>query len=347
MQAFHQRLTAPMTGLNNLSLHVTFACPLHCTHCYAKAGPKRNGGALSVDDVLRACREAVELGFRHAVITGGEPLAHPQRDKLLDALAELREEVKPLLTVLRTSLSLHVDKTLLRRIANSTDEVVVSLDGDRGTHDARRGAGNYDLVVKNLRALVEMGYTTDISLATVLPLRLANGQSGETVRALAKELGIRRTRFRSVLPLGRAIDSEPDIVLETAWGDIRACEMLAYGFTPVSSCGIGQNLEVDPDGSAYPCYAWNGEQWRLGNINNDEGIAGIIASAKFQELRQHTVNTNYQCRDCPLRYLCGGTCRAWNRQSEQEQHDLDIPPNDLDIPPINCSSLDIFPKYPL
>jgi uncharacterized protein len=331
MGSLYRHLGAPARGLNNLYLHVTFACPLHCTHCYAQASPKRKG-TLSVDDLVRACCEAAQLGFRHAVITGGEPLTHPQRDAMLDALAELRHKVKPLLTVLRTSLSLHADSDLLRRVGHSTHEVVVSLDGDRETHDARRGAGSYDLVVGNLHALAEMGYSTDLSLAAVLPLQLANGPPGDTVRALAKELGIRRTRFRPVLPLGRAGDSEPDIVPETLWGHMSPHDIVAYGFNPTASCGMGQNLYVEPDSGAFPCYAWHSKKWRLGDINTGAGLPGIIASTAFQDLRGHTVNTNRQCRHCPLRYLCGGACRAWNRQPEQEQ-------NDLDAPPVDCSTL--------
>ncbi len=327
IRALHERLTAPVSGLNNLYLHVTFACPLRCTHCYAQAGTVGKG-ALAVNSVVRACREAAALGFRHAVITGGEPLAHPQRDALLDALVSLRQEVKPLLTVLRTSLALPVDADLLRRIGSSTDQVVVSVDGDRKTHDTRRGAGSYDLTVSNLRALVDVGGDTDLSLATVLPLKLANGAPGDAVRALAKELGIRRTRFRPVLPLGRAAEMEPDIMPETLWGHIEPREMVAYGFSPTASCGMGQNLYIEPDGSAYPCYAWHGEQWLLGNLSGDGRLGGIVQSASFQKLARHTVNTNHRCGNCPLRYLCGGACRAWNRQPESVQADLDAPPLD-------------------
>ncbi len=333
MQPIYHRLNASVQGVNNLYLHVTFACPLQCTHCYAQAGgSSARNGTFPVDDVIRTCREAAELGFHHAVITGGEPLIHQQRDKLLDALVGIREDVKPLLTVLRTSLALQIDDDLLCRIGKSTDEVVVSVDGNRDTHDARRGAGNYDLVVGNLHKLVNMGYTTDLSLATVLPLKMVNGPAGDAVRELAKELNIRRTRFRPILPLGRAKKFEPDIVPENLWEHVRPDDMIAYGFNPMHSCGMGQNLYVEPDGRAYPCYAWHGEQWLLGSISNGGRTGDIIASSMFQDLKQHTVNTNRQCRNCPVRYLCGGACRAWNVQTEQEQ-------NDLDAPPVDCSPL--------
>jgi uncharacterized protein len=327
LRNLHERLSKPVRGLNNLYLHVTFGCNLHCTHCYADAGGEREG-ALSGDDIARACREAAKLGFRHVVITGGEPLMHPQRDEMLDALSGLCREVKPLLTVLRTNLAFHADRDLLRRLGRSTDEVVVSVDGDRETHDVRRGRGAYDLTVANLRALVEMGCETDLSLACVLPLNLVKGAPGDSVRALAKELGIRRTRFKPLLPLGRARDSAPDIIPETVWAHLGPRDVVSYGFTPAASCGMGQNLYVEPDGSAYPCYAWHGKRRYLGHINRDNGLSGVIRSEAFRKLGTHTVNTNRRCGRCALRYVCGGACRAWSRQLDQEQTDLDAPAED-------------------
>jgi uncharacterized protein len=326
-----KRLNAPIQGLNNVYLHVTFACNLHCLHCYAKAESSRKG-AFSVENLVSTCHQAARLGFRHAVITGGEPLVHPDRDYLLDGLASLRQEVKPLLTVLRTSLALPMNDNLLQKLSSSTDQVVVSLDGNQETHDARRGSGMYELTVKNLRALVEQHGNTEISLAAVLSLDQVNSAPGESVRALANDLGIRRTRFRPLLPLGRAIDSELDIVPETLWGYLGADEMLAYGFTPTTSCGFGQNLYVEPDGNAYPCYAWCSDAWKLGNINADDGLPGLIALKGFYELRKHTVNTNHLCCKCMLRYLCGGACRAWSRQ-------LTINQSDIDAAPVDCSHL--------
>ncbi|TAK34257.1 MAG: TIGR04083 family peptide-modifying radical SAM enzyme [Chloroflexota bacterium] len=331
LRSLHWRLTEPATGLNNLYLHVTFACPLCCTHCYARAGTERKG-TLAVADIARVCREAVELGFRHAVITGGEPLVHPQRDALLDTLAGLRREVKPLLTVMRTSLALHVDNDVLHQIGYGTDEVVVSVDGDRATHDARRGTGSYDLTVANLRTLMVLDHSAEVSLATVLPAHLAADGPGQAVRTLAKELGIRRTRFRPLLRLGRAADAQFDLTPESLRAHMPVHDQLALGFGPVASCGIGQNLYVEPDGSAYPCYAWHGEDWLLGNLNGMGGLSKIVTSDSFRDLGRHTVNSNQQCCHCPLRYLCGGACRAWNRPAEQDQPDLDAAPTD-------CSSL--------
>jgi uncharacterized protein len=329
MASMHERLTAPASGLNNLYLHVTFACNLRCTHCYAAAGPPR-AGTMSVEAVVRAAREAGQRGFHRVVVTGGEPLVHPRRDALLGALADLRSEIKPAVTVLRSSLAMPLDEALMARLANATDELAVSIDGDREVHDARRGKGTYDLTVANLRAIAARRGTTELSIAAVLPLVQAQGEPGEAVRSLARELRTRRTRFRPLLPLGRALDADLDIVPEALWGRLEPDEMVAYGFTPTSSCGIGQNLYVEPDLRAYPCYAWCGEERLLGSVGGEAGLAGVLDSEAFRDLGHHTVETNRACRGCSLRYLCGGSCRAWSRGAQG---------SDIDAPPVDCTAL--------
>ncbi len=331
MEEYRKTLTTPGDVLGNLYLHVTFACPLSCSHCYARSGPDRTE-SQSVDKALEICREAARLGFRHLVITGGEPLAHPERDALLEGLGARRGGIKPSLSVLRTSLALPMDEALVRRLGRSADQVVVSVDGDRSTHDERRGPGSYDLVVDNLRRLLEAGGGADVSIAAVLPLRLVYGPPGESVRALAAELGIRRVRFRPVLPIGRAAAAEAEAAPESLWGHVRPEDMLAYGFHPVTSCGIGQNLYIEPDGGAYPCYAWHGPRWKIGQADGPRGLSELIRSPAFLDLRRHNVDSIRRCRTCPLRYLCGGACRAWNQYPLSRQTDLDAPPRD-------CSSL--------
>jgi uncharacterized protein len=330
LDAMHKRLDTPRSLRNNVYLHVTFACTQNCSHCYARAGGGQNA-ALPLEAVLQTVHEAARLGFRHAVITGGEPLLYHGIDALSDALQQTDGQLRPLKTVLRTSLAQAVPSERLARIAVGFDEVVVSLDGDEVTHDLRRGAGSYARTVDSLRKLVQIEGKAEVSLACVLPLAQSKGAEGESVRTLAKQLGIRRVRFRPVLPLGRAAFELPDLPSEAVWASLSAEDRVAYGFLPTASCGIGQNVYIEPDGVAYPCYAWHGQPWQLGNLYT-EGLAGLVEKESFQSLSRHTVNSNRRCRTCSLRYLCGGACRAWNRQPAEEQIDLDASP-------LGCSNL--------
>jgi uncharacterized protein len=338
IESLYLGLAAPVRGLNNLYLHVTFACDLQCAHCYAEAGPHREG-AMRIDVLERACQEAAALGFRNAVITGGEPLVHQEKDGLLDALARLRRVVKPMATVLRTNLAQELDRETLERIGRSTDRVVVSIDGDRATHDARRGKGSYDSTVGNLRRLARMGGDAELSLAAVLSLEQVVGPPGASVRELAKRLGIDGPRFKPLLPLGRTKATQPDLAQEWSVKKYRIEEAGAYGFSPTASCGLGQSLYVEPDGSTYPCYACRGEGWALGGLGDAGGLKGIVESGKFLELRKHTVDSNRKCGACAFRYLCGGACKAWNRQGRDGRFVPGKPASDLDEAPMDCSAL--------
>jgi len=318
--------------LNNLYLHVTFACQLHCTHCYARAGVEEAKHViLSVAALAQLVREAKDAGFRQVVITGGEPLTHPQRTEMLRILTEACRWARPMNLVLRTNLAMPLDATDLQLISAAFGQVVVSVDGSEQTHDARRGQGTYRTVVRNLEA-----YTTEVrspqstirnpgelSLACVMRAADIQGDPGQAVRALASRLGIRRTRFRPLLPLGRAANWAEPPASEALGAHADPMELIENGFHPVASCGLGQNLYVEPSGESFPCYSYHRYHASLGNVIENSLLA-ILGTERFRDLTRHTVDTNPKCRECEVRYLCGGACRAWG--GEAAQHDLDAPP---------------------
>jgi uncharacterized protein len=336
-----ERLHPSTPTLNNLYLHVTFKCPLRCTHCYAYAGDSETEGAeMPVEAVRRLIHEAWQVGFRQVVITGGEPLVHSRRDELLTMLAEervwLAQAVRPVNSgcphermnlVLRTNLVLPLSAEDLRRIAVAFDQVVVSVDGNEQTHDARRGQGTYQKTVENLeRYLSEASHVqgaAELSLAAVLRAKDVQGEPGDAVRELAARLGVRRVRFRPLLPLGRARDWDEPPTSEALGAHLQPMELIENGFHPIASCGFGQNLYVEPSGDSFPCYAYHQQHAYLGNVIT-QGLKTVINSPPFQDLSRHNVDTNPKCRLCEVRYLCGGACRAWG--GEVTQHEIDAPP---------------------
>jgi uncharacterized protein len=323
-------------GYVNAYLHVTYACNLACSHCYASAAKDRAGESMSPGDLSRLVRQAARAGFHKVVITGGEPLAHPQRAALLSALVELRPQIKPALLVLRTNLAYPVDASLLEKILCSADQIVVSLDGDETSHDTRRGKGTYARTISNLHQLIPLSPApspfekeaktsprADIVLAATLDAAQIAGGEGEAVRRLAQELGA-GVRFKPVLPLGRAEGSgtAPEFYSSL---DEDGEERLSR-LQPASTCGLGMNLYVAPGGECYPCYALTGTPHHLGNAL-EAGLESVLASARYQSLKQVTVDSNQQCRACALRYLCGGFCRAWGSNGNP------------DAPPLGCTAL--------
>jgi uncharacterized protein len=100
-------------------------------------------------------------------------------------------------------------------------------------------------------------------------------------------------------------------------------DLIEDGFHPIASCGLGQNLYVEPSGETFPCYAYHRPHVFLGNAVH-MGLLAILHAERFHDLSRHTVDTNPKCVACDLRYLCGGACRAWGGSACQ--HNLDAPP---------------------
>lgn len=330
----------PRGRLNKLYIHITWNCQLKCSHCYASAQSDASVVEMDADQIIKMVRDARGCGFQEVVLTGGEPLLHKDRNNLLKKLSSVRWEIKPAKLVLRTNLAMPLSLEDHLQLASAFDEVVVSVDGGKEEHDKRRGEGSYDNTVKNLEL-----YTSSIaetilsgtarirsarlSIAATIKADQVNDSTGFSVKDLGHRLNIRRVKFRPLLPLGRALDLDEPVVSEALRSYLEPIELIKEGFMPVHSCGIGQNLYVEPSGESFPCYSYHELHSFLGNAVQN-GLETIISSEPFIDLQKHTVDTNKKCRRCEYRYLCGGACRAWGREATK---------NDLDATPVECDGL--------
>ena len=278
---------------------------------------------MSIDEICQLVKQIEAAGFEKVVVTGGEPLVHPQREVLLDLMADLRRANKKSKIVLRTNLALSLPTETMPLISRCADQIVVSVDGDETSHNTRRGSGAYKLTLVNLRILLAAQPSAEVILAATLQTDQINGLQGDAVRILGKELGT-KVRFKPILPLGRA--AKMPLALEFDSSLFDSVDALANSRGPVTTCGLGMNLYVEPNGDCFPCYALIKESHYLGNIFKN-GIETVLT--KNSAFRQISVDTNRQCRSCSLRYLCGGFCRAWCSDAD---------PNS---PPRDCTSLQI------
>ena len=317
LETITEEINRQRSNLNNCYLHVTARCNLRCTHCYAEAG--ETGDEMDIADISKLSEEALGLHFRQIVMTGGEPLRHGRRKELLSLCRSLRHRGSNI--VLRTNLTGVFTDDELKDIASSFDQVAVSVDGNRQTHDLRRGDGTYDNVTANIERYMylsfEMTDAAEMSLACVMDSQSINSDPGNSVRELARRLGIPRIRFKSLLPLGRAASMEGEVICEGMNDYEEPLEMLRMPFRPLVSCGIGENIYIRPDGGSYPCYAWQTEHSYLGNVC-EEGLCTVLGKDVFTRLRRCTVDTIEKCRECEYRYICGGACRAWGNRDETD-----------------------------
>ena len=150
----------------------------------------RDQKKIGVREIKAQLESIRRLGVRWIVFSGGEPLMNPE---LPEMCALLRAEVIRL-TLLSTGLLL---KKCAAEVAENFNDVIVSLDGPRNTHDGiRRVPGAFDLLHEGIRALRNM--RPDIKITARSTVQKANhGHLMETVHA-AKELQLDGISFLAV-----------------------------------------------------------------------------------------------------------------------------------------------------
>lgn len=190
-------------------------------------------------------------------------------------------------------------------IAAVFDRVVVSIDGDQASHDARRGQGTYERTVRNLETFSQIASPAKLGLWSVLSSEQLHGKEGRSVKELGHRLGAGLIHFDALKPMGSACYSECDIIsdLPERAEDLR--------IRP--NCGLGHILHVEPDGKAYPCYACMAPETMLADLSV-EPLAAL--RDKLFAYASVGVDSNEKCSHCEVRYLCGGLCLAYRPHPE-------------------------------
>lgn len=126
-------------------LDPTSACNLHCAGCWAaEYGNRLN---LSFDEIDSIIQQGKEMGTYFYIYTGGEPLV---RKADLIRICEKHNDCAFLSFTNGTLIDQKFCDELLR-VKNFIP--ALSVEGDEGSHDGRRGEGTYDKVVHAMNLL--------------------------------------------------------------------------------------------------------------------------------------------------------------------------------------------------
>ncbi|ADC65771.1 Radical SAM domain protein [Ferroglobus placidus DSM 10642] len=161
-------------SLRYLLVHVTYNCNLKCEHCYVE----RKNVFMSREVFEALARNFYEMGGLKLIVTGGEPLTHPE---IFDFLREARRY--PYRIVLLTN-GLLIDERIARKLSKFVDEVQISLDGLEG-HKMLRGV-DYRVVVEKIKLLKEF---VDVSVATMITKY--NLEEFEKMKTLMESLDVK------------------------------------------------------------------------------------------------------------------------------------------------------------
>lgn len=72
--------------------------------------------------------------------------------------------------------------------------------------------------------------------------------------------------------------------------------------------GCSMNLVIESDGSAYPCDFYVLDNWKLGNLKNDN-ILDIYNREKAYDFINESKTLSVECGQCEYYFICRGGCR--------------------------------------
>ena len=298
-----------------IHLELTKRCNFRCYYCYREASPTANDTHMDGDTVVQLVKRMSECGLKLVEITGGEPLMHPDFEKIVTGcIQELN-----LVSILTNGY--FVDERLVEFLLPFKDKVVFSISFDSWRDDdldRRAGVKGAAPRVKNaIRLLSDKGFLVRASMA----VDERNWPDLEATLLAARELGARKFAYTPIMPLGRAPKEQ------TFWTSVSQKE--AYDrelyiiehykdFLDLTSenntkhiydpggCGAGHtNFVLAPDGNVRLCASYNETIGVIGNVLRQplEEVFGNPLCALSAQLRSPSPAT---CGDCERAAFCSG-----------------------------------------
>lgn len=347
VKALEVRPKPPDTGIvsaaefapTSLTLSPTAACQLACEYCYIRGGDSPRHMPWEVAEaairlVAANCSRSGEPSLSVMFHGQGEPTANWKlfRDAVLFAGEECRSRgLQPRFSVVTNGI---LSEAQVSFLAEQSIDVSISLDSLRESTDRqrplRKGGSTFELVTRTMRWLDEKGL--EFAIRSTVTSR-TTPEMADFVAFIHATTKCRHVHFEPVCMTGRAAapnESQPRMMAEFTDGFLGAeTSGLAVG-TKVeysgarlrnlrtSFCGAygsGLNFVVSTEGLVSSCNEVLDESdprsalFIYGRYDAQKRDFSF-AIPRLERLLSLNVNQISRCRDCFLKWNCGGDCIA-------------------------------------
>ncbi|MBQ8162561.1 MAG: radical SAM protein [Clostridia bacterium] len=292
---------------------ITSQCNLHCAGCYSRcnhatvdAEPVRQ---LTGEEWLKIFREADDLGVSFILLAGGEPML---RRDIIEAAGTMQNILFPVFTN-----GTFIDERYLNLFDRCRNLLpIMSIEGEQGITDARRGEGVYEQLIHNMDEFKKRGLIYGASV-TVTTENLHEVTSDSFLQKLS-DRGCKAVIFVEFVPVtddsrelapgdeerailknavARLREEHPEMVYISFPGDEKSsggCVAAGRGFFHINSHGGAEPCPFSP----------------YSDINvRDTSLRDAMNSRLFRELR----DGGYLLEDHP------GGCTLYERRSDVER----------------------------
>lgn len=299
-----------------MHLYLTNACNLRCPHCYMSAGTVLED-ELSKEEVELLLMEFASHGGNRLVLSGGEVC---MRNDLIEIVKCAKKH--NLNTSILTNGTLWTER-MIEQVVHHVDRIQISVDGySEETNALVRGRGNFEKALWAVDKFARSGIFTEVAITPLYRETIESeiAQYADFGKMLMKKYA--KYHF-DVKFTGEILDGRNQKLLNNqklkylkfaekvfigCYGDISSIPFVkAHRNKELSeNCNYG-NLSVSATGEVYLCAALP-NLTSVGNIRNS-------SFSRFVQLRKiafekSNVNNLIPCRECALKYICGGECRV-------------------------------------
>lgn len=186
--------------LRNLFWEATVQCNLSCLHCGSNCNNIKHNDSLTGKEMRTFLYHfANEFSAQEVMlhITGGEPLLRNDLFDVMRFAADLG-----FIWGITTNGILLTENVIQEMIRTNCRTISVSLDGLKDTHNMLRGCNCFNIVLNNIRNLVDSKGFSNIQVTTVV--HKENIHELNNLLSLIEELNVDSWRLTSIEPIGRA-----------------------------------------------------------------------------------------------------------------------------------------------
>ena len=338
-----QRLSE--SGFHGVTFNITHACNLRCTYCYIQNNVPDSNKVVSLDIakkcLLRYGKDTFGVNFM-----GGEPTLCMDRIKEIVDFSR-RIFRKPRFNIVTNGTLLNKPfvggKTVAEYLDSENFSMTISLDGPEPVHNKYRvradGKGSFSDVLAGLQhirgtplgkraylrgtvssevlksefrfkdrlaylnALVSEGYGAGVSLEFV---DLSESNCKNDIEVTLGDVDTTLNEWRTqILEGAKWYVTEINLGHKPSWFLMNTYLTRLQTRRPtINYCGAGSgSFTCGPDGTLYACH--HIENMEMGSVT-----AGIDPERHETLFADSRIYRRPLCMKCPIRYLCGGGCRA-------------------------------------
>ncbi|MHA1377950.1 MAG: radical SAM protein [Candidatus Helarchaeota archaeon] len=281
-------------SLRNILIPITLRCNLNCLHCYI--GEKK-AVDISFDLIKRVVPEFYNMQGLRILISGGEPLLHPQFNEIIEFISKFRLR---LIVLTNGTLITPKKAEFLKKYVN---EVQISIDGLESHNRFRADKKAYSRAING----IELLKSENISVEVATMIHKDNIEELPQLSEKLKQLKVDKWTLDVPVLTGDFLNNKDFVPnLERA---VSALKNYGWGGFPeeeITPWACGSHVcAIMPDGNVTKCQFFSDKP--VGNLNNEPLLdcwkkiqRGFIW--KKQDLACSNLN-------CPYLDECKGGCR--------------------------------------